>query len=86
MFDAQLEMSFEARAVYLSPRKRRLSRAQWWFQRMRQVVDRAVDWHPIPPAPAEQMWLPAARLQPQSSEPAAGAESSNTRDERQICE
>jgi len=25
---------------------RRLSRANWWFNQMREVVDRAVDWQP----------------------------------------
>jgi hypothetical protein len=25
---------------------RKLSRANWWFQQMREVVDKAVDWQP----------------------------------------
>jgi hypothetical protein len=61
MFDTQMEMSFEAAAGHLVPRRRRLTRAQWWFQRMRQLVDRAVDWAPIPEPRPEQMWLPNTR-------------------------
>jgi hypothetical protein len=57
MFDAQLEMSFGNTAVSFTGRQRRLTRAQWWFHRMRQVVDRAIDWKPAPPSRPEQMWL-----------------------------
>jgi hypothetical protein len=38
--------------------RRRLSRANWWFQQMREVVDRAVDWRPDPPARPEQTYFP----------------------------
>jgi hypothetical protein len=34
------------------------SRAAWWFQRMREVVDHAVEWSPAPPARPQQTWLP----------------------------
>jgi hypothetical protein len=37
--------------------QRRMSRANWWFQQMREVVDRAVDWRPAPPARPEQIWF-----------------------------
>ena len=40
--------------------RRPRSRAQWWFARMRQVVERARDWQPAPPARPEQTWLPGA--------------------------
>ena len=35
--------------------QRRLSRANWWFQQMREVVDKAVDWQPARP---EQIYFP----------------------------
>jgi hypothetical protein len=38
-------------------RQRRLSRATFWFERMRRVVDRAFDWQPAPPARPEQIWF-----------------------------
>jgi hypothetical protein len=38
-------------------RERRLNRADWWFDRMRQVVDRAFDWEPAPRFQAEQILL-----------------------------
>jgi hypothetical protein len=37
--------------------QRRQSRANWWFQQMREVVDRAVDWKAAPPARPEQIWF-----------------------------
>ena len=38
--------------------QRRLSRANWWFQQMREVVDKAIDWHPAPPARPQQIHFP----------------------------
>ncbi len=57
MYNGQLEMSFnqERGVLELSQRQRRLSRAKWWFNRMRQAVDRAI--RPAPPAPPEQTWF-----------------------------
>jgi hypothetical protein len=37
--------------------RRRLSRANWWFERMRRVVDHALDWQPAPPPRPEQIWF-----------------------------
>jgi len=55
-----MEMSFGptggSRPVGRRQSQRR--RAQWWFSRMRQVVDRAIDWEPVAPARPEQTWLP----------------------------
>jgi hypothetical protein len=57
--DHQLELSFAASACPAAAgRPRRLSRANWWFQRMRQLVDRATDWQPALPARPEQTWFP----------------------------
>jgi hypothetical protein len=61
MFDAQLEMSFGTMPATVGKTQPRANRAQWWFARMRQVVDRAMDWQPIPPARPEQIWLPEPR-------------------------
>jgi len=83
MFDTQMEMSFEATVGRLSPRQRRLTRAQWWFERMRRLVDRAVDWQPAPEPRPEQMWLPTTRRTPEIN-PFPILVKSNP--ERQICE
>jgi hypothetical protein len=60
-------------------RQRRQSRAQWWFERMRQVVDRARDWEPTPEPRPEQIWFPNSHRQVET--PAAPAN-----EQRQICE
>ena len=63
MYQGQIEMTFNNGPLCQSVtrRQRRLNRAQWWFQRMRQVVDRARPWHSPPDARPEQIWLPGAR-------------------------
>ena len=60
MIDSQLELGFGStgRALVLTHRQRRLSRARWWFDRMRQVVDRAFE--PTPPPRPQQMWMETA--------------------------
>jgi hypothetical protein len=58
MNNAQLELSFNTRnARQLSRGTRRPSvrNPQWWFRRMRQIVDNALDWQPAPPPPPEQI-------------------------------
>ena len=39
-------------------RQRRAVRAHWWFERMRRIVDAAVECRPIPPRPPKQIALP----------------------------
>ena len=66
--DAQLELGLghaqeraaRGSSVPLSGarRQRRACRARWWFERMRQVADRAFDWQSAPPARPVQRWLP----------------------------
>lgn len=56
----QLELSLANGRIYRTRRQKRQSRAGWWFERMRQVVDRAFDWQAVPPRP-EQIWFPQAR-------------------------
>ncbi len=57
---SQLELGFAGRRGRVVARQRRAQRAQWWFTQMRRVVDRAVAWHSIPPAPPEQVYLTLA--------------------------
>jgi len=40
--------------------QRRVNRANWWFDQMRQVVDRAFEWEPTPRFQARQILLGAA--------------------------
>jgi hypothetical protein len=56
----QLEMTFNANVRCSSQERRRLrrNRAAEWFQHMRQVVERAVDWAPAPEPRPEQIWFP----------------------------
>jgi hypothetical protein len=61
LFAAQMEMSFAGASPRCTSRQRRLGRAQWWFHRMRQVVDRAIDWQSAPTGRPEQIWLPEPR-------------------------
>jgi hypothetical protein len=58
MFDGQMEMGFGQANRSGSRRQRKQSRAQWWFQRMRQIVDRATDWQPAPRPRPVQIWFP----------------------------
>ena len=55
--EPQLELAFAAGCRPEARRPGHPSRANWWFQRMRQIVDRARDWQPAPP---EQIWFPNA--------------------------
>ena len=86
MFDGQLEMSFaNGRGCQsITRRQRRLSRAQWWFQRMRQVVDRAIDWPSAPPPRPEQIWFPGVHRQIATTP--EGESVSAKMGEHQICE
>jgi len=63
MYNEQIEITFNNGPLCQSVtrRRRRLNRAQWWFQRMRQVVDRAAEWHSAPEPRPEQTWFPGAR-------------------------
>jgi hypothetical protein len=77
----QLELAFAAAAARQPTVRgqRRISRATWWFQRMRQAVDRACDWQPARAARPEQIWLPNT-YRSVSTAPALNP------DQRQICE
>ena len=62
MTTAQMELTFGTRTPRLAPRPSRRSSLQnprWWFERMRQMVDQALDWQPAPPPRPEQILLPS---------------------------
>ena len=50
MKNVQLQLSFDTNQNYrpLPSRQRRVSRARWWFDRMRELVDRAPEWPTAP--------------------------------------
>jgi hypothetical protein len=57
MINRQLELGLgSVRAGTVAARSRR-ARAAWWFGQMREVVNRAFDWQPVPEPRAEQIWL-----------------------------
>ena len=64
----QMELGFSGtnRCPRVAFRERRHNRANWWFNQMRQVVERAVDWEPTPRFQPDQAWLPAAQEQNRS--------------------
>lgn len=66
MNDAQMELGLGNNRACPSTarRQRRLSRAQWWFRRMRAAVDHACNWSPAPAPRPEQIWFPTRALQP----------------------
>ena len=56
----QMELGINRAQVGASTRRRqqRLVRARWWFNRMRDVVDQAIDWSANSPKNSEQILLP----------------------------
>jgi len=59
--DTQMELSLNSRQQCPSHyrRQRRQTRAQWWFARMRQLVESATDWQPAPtPRPVQTSFVP----------------------------
>ena len=61
MSNAQLELglgTLRVRPALTSNRRSSMRDPQWWFQRMRQIVDRAMDWQPAPPPRPEQIDFP----------------------------
>ena len=53
----ELELAGNRKCASRHRTQRRQRRADWWFERMRTVVDRALDWRPTPPPRPEQTWL-----------------------------
>jgi hypothetical protein len=67
MNNAQLELSFATRNTRQSPdatRRTSVHNPQWWFRRMRQIVDCALDWQPAPQPRPEQISFPLKDFSP----------------------
>jgi hypothetical protein len=70
MTNQQMELSlggaaavgFVRYATRVPCRSRRSTRAAWWFERMRRMVECATDWTPAPAPRPEQTWLTAPGL------------------------
>jgi hypothetical protein len=57
----QLELGFNGTQHRIFGRPRpRVTRAQWWFAKMRQAVENAVNWPNETPSRPEQIWMPGA--------------------------
>ena len=41
-------------------REGRIARANWWFARMRNIVEHAMDWSAAAEPRPEQIWIPGA--------------------------
>jgi hypothetical protein len=85
MFDQQMELGIENAKLCPSVirREQRAKRARWWFDRMRQIVEQAVDRRPAAKPHPEQIWFSGAHRN-------AGTASSQlalaNSQERQVCE
>ena len=61
--NTQLELGLKAkpaRRTHLRP-STRVTRAQWWFGKMREAVANAIDWQTESTPPARQIWLNESR-------------------------
>ena len=59
--NGQLELGFNGlppRAA--AGREGRIARANWWFSRMRAIVENAMDWSAAARPRPEQIWMPGA--------------------------
>lgn len=61
--DQQLELGFDGSQIRVDgPRREgRIARANWWFARMRAIVENAMDWNAAAEPRPEQIWMPGAR-------------------------
>ncbi len=58
----QLELGFNGVQILAgaAPRDSRIARANWWFARMRTIVENAMDWSAAAEPRPEQIWIPGA--------------------------
>ena len=58
----QLELGFNGGQIRTgaAPRDGRIARADWWFARMRTIVENAMDWSAAAEPRPEQIWIPCA--------------------------
>jgi len=63
--NGQLELGLHGvpRAPRIARRENRLARAAWWFGKMREAVNGAMDWSSASPSRPEQTYLPGAYRQ-----------------------
>lgn len=63
----QLELGFTGGEIRPAgaPRQGRIARANWWFDRMRDVVEHAMDWSAVVEPRPEQIWMPGAHREVQ---------------------
>lgn len=57
----ELSLSGARRARRRARRETRMTRAAWWFTKMRAVVNNAIDWETAGQPRPEQTWLPGAK-------------------------
>jgi hypothetical protein len=59
----QLELGFNGLPPRTNAARRegRIARADWWFARMRAIVESAMDWSAAAEPRPEQIWIPGAR-------------------------
>ena len=60
--DKQLELGFNGLPphAHAAGREGRIARADWWFNRMRNIVEQAMDWNATAEPRPEQIWMPGA--------------------------
>ena len=58
----QLELGFNGTPARSLGRRRetRVARAQWWFAKMREAVENAMDWQTANEPRPQQIWMPGA--------------------------
>ncbi len=63
--DGQLELGFNGLPPRNGGAKRegRIARANWWFAKMREAVESAMDWQTASQSRPEQIWMPGANRQ-----------------------
>ncbi len=63
--DQQLELGLGGGkpVMRIARREKRMARAAWWFNKMRAVVNGAMDWPPAGHPRPQQEWLPGAYRQ-----------------------
>ena len=58
----QMELGFNGirPPANVAGREGRIARAGWWFARMHDIVERAMDWQAAGEPRPEQIWIPGA--------------------------
>ncbi len=61
----QLELGFNGLPpkTISTKREERIARANWWFAKMREAVENAMDWQTAAEPRPEQIWMPGANRQ-----------------------